>query len=39
MARHVREILAWEQKVMEQGAVVRELKAKPKAEESKKEIA
>ena len=33
------EVLAWEQKVAEQGAVVRELKAKPKTEESEKEIA
>ena len=39
MARQVWEVLAWEQKVMEQGTVVQELKAKPKAEESGKEIA
>lgn len=32
------EVLAWEQKVAEQGQVVRELKAKPKSEEIDKEI-
>ncbi|RDX57428.1 methionyl-tRNA synthetase [Lentinus brumalis] len=33
------EVLAWEQKVAEQGNVVRELKARPKSEEGDKEIA
>ena len=33
------EVLAWEQKVADQGNVVRELKAKPKSEESDKAIA
>ncbi|KAI0710221.1 methionyl-tRNA synthetase [Earliella scabrosa] len=33
------EVLAWEQKVAEQGQRVRELKGKPKTEESDKEIA
>lgn len=33
------EVLAWEQKVTEQGQVVRELKAKPKSEDVDKEIA
>ena len=33
------EVLAWEQKVTEQGQIVRELKAKPKSEEIDKEIA
>ena len=33
------EVLAWEQKVADQGNVVRELKAKPKSEEVDKEIA
>ena len=33
------EVLAWEQKVTEQGQVVRELKAKPKTEEMDKEVA
>ena len=33
------EVLAWEQKVADQGNVVRELKAKPKREESDKAIA
>ncbi len=33
------EVLTWEQKVAEQGVVVRELKAKPKPEEGDKEIA
>ena len=33
------EVLAWEQKVAEQGQVVRELKGRPKSEENDKEIA
>ncbi len=33
------EVLAWEQKVAEQGQLIRELKAKPKTEEGDKEIA
>lgn len=33
------EVLAWEQKVADQGQVVRDLKAKPKSEETDKEIA
>ncbi|KAI0714348.1 methionyl-tRNA synthetase [Cerioporus squamosus] len=33
------EVLAWEQKVAEQGNIVRELKARPKSEEGDKEIA
>ena len=33
------EVLVWEQKIAEQGQVVRELKAKPKNEETDKEIA
>lgn len=33
------EVLAWEQKVAEQGQVVRELKGKPKSEDNDKEIA
>ncbi|EJF64745.1 methionyl-tRNA synthetase [Dichomitus squalens] len=33
------EVLAWEQKIAQQGQVVRELKAKPKSEENDKEVA
>lgn len=33
------EVIAWEQKVAEQGTVVRELKGRPKSEEGDKEIA
>jgi methionyl-tRNA synthetase len=33
------EVLAWEQKVAEQGSIVRELKAKPKSDEVDKDIA
>lgn len=33
------EVLAWEQKVADQGTIVRELKARPKTEETDKEIA
>ena len=33
------EVLAWEQKVAEQGQVVRALKAKPKTEDGEKEVA
>ena len=33
------EVIAWEQKVAEQGQIVRELKGRPKSEENDKEIA